>query len=245
MDWRREDDYRFTERLDPQGWAWEFLRRNSRYRREFEAELEAFQALPSKGPMGWIPDDPLDPDFLIPHYRDPRNVYRWHLSAFFNPAQDKPRRLYFLPPGRHATSVQWGVPVDPELDPDDANFIREERKVELDLRPGEVAAVLDLSIPLDRQLKVVKRSLKWHQNWFEKELKVLRVQRPKLHRRLWARYLRLLDADDEGIGPKEIADQSDFTEESGDDEQKVWDQLEAAKKLTKPEGYLMMLTASR
>lgn len=39
-DWRNDADYDFTEELDLNGWAWEFLRRNPEYRNDWEIELQ-------------------------------------------------------------------------------------------------------------------------------------------------------------------------------------------------------------
>ena len=35
-DWRNEDDYERTKTLSAEGWAWEFLRRNPEYRKDYE-----------------------------------------------------------------------------------------------------------------------------------------------------------------------------------------------------------------
>tara|TARA_B100000315_G_scaffold247817_1_gene277047 strand:- start:722 stop:1528 length:807 start_codon:yes stop_codon:yes gene_type:complete len=36
-DWRKKEDYAYTDDLDKQGWAWEFLRRNPEYRKDYES----------------------------------------------------------------------------------------------------------------------------------------------------------------------------------------------------------------
>lgn len=36
-DWRNAEDYAFTKELSPNGWAWEFLRRNPAYREDYAA----------------------------------------------------------------------------------------------------------------------------------------------------------------------------------------------------------------
>lgn len=39
-DWRRPSDYDYLKQLDRAGLAWEFLRRNPRYRKEFVSILD-------------------------------------------------------------------------------------------------------------------------------------------------------------------------------------------------------------
>lgn len=36
-DWRDAESYAYTRHLTPEGWAWEFLRRNPKYRAECDA----------------------------------------------------------------------------------------------------------------------------------------------------------------------------------------------------------------
>jgi transcriptional regulator len=53
-DWKNPDDYGFTEGLDPLGWAWQFLRRNTAYKRQCESYISEVVArgehLPWFGP---------------------------------------------------------------------------------------------------------------------------------------------------------------------------------------------------
>lgn len=37
--WRDAESYAYTRDLTPEGWAWEFLRRNPEYRAEYDAHV--------------------------------------------------------------------------------------------------------------------------------------------------------------------------------------------------------------
>ncbi len=71
----------------------------------------------------------------------------------------------------------------------------------------------------------------------------LKQPKHKHHRKLWPRYLRLLDADLDRRTPKQIADVLQC-EEDGANEGKIWEQLQAARKMTQPEGYLSILLST-
>jgi hypothetical protein len=43
--WRNPHDYDFTQTLTAAQWAWEFLRRNPEYQREWRAFIAAWRAL--------------------------------------------------------------------------------------------------------------------------------------------------------------------------------------------------------
>lgn len=45
MSWRNPDDYAYTSELSREHWAWEFLRRNPEYRRDWECFWATWQAL--------------------------------------------------------------------------------------------------------------------------------------------------------------------------------------------------------
>jgi len=92
-------------------------------------------------------------------------------------------------------------------------------------------AVFDLELPLKPQVDRVLKTLKSLQAVHE-----VKPRKIKHHCELWPLYLRLLDADLDKRTPKQIANA--LEEEDGIDEKKVWDQLQAAKRLTKPDGYL-------
>ena len=40
IDWRKKEDYDYTDTLSPEGWAWEFLRRLPEYRKRSYVEYK-------------------------------------------------------------------------------------------------------------------------------------------------------------------------------------------------------------
>lgn len=51
-DWRKEEDYAYTRKLDGNGWAFEFLRRNEKYQADYQSVTDVCQELEQKyGPL--------------------------------------------------------------------------------------------------------------------------------------------------------------------------------------------------
>lgn len=90
----------------------------------------------------------------------------------------------------------------------------------------------DLHWPLTHQLEAARLQLDQAQR-----NRNVRPHRVVHHRPKWPHYLRLLDADLDDRTPVQIAAVLQG-EINGIDEKKIWDQLEAARKMTRPEGYM-------
>lgn len=214
--WRKAADYSFPEAFSPNRWAWEFLRRNPDYQVDWTAALSRFLSVVGEF-EGWTEgarsDDPEDPEFyLLVGEKD-----RWHLAALLNPATDEPNRLGF------------------QLDFGTVRILKEGKALKSRGQAYPLAE-FNLHLPLVPQLEAVERKLRLAQE----RLKI-RPRRVKNYRRLWAQYLRLLDADlVDGRTAKQIASAL-RSEEHGLDEKKVWDRLQAARKMMLPEGYLSIL----
>ena len=102
--WREPDDYQFTAKLDDKGWAWEFLRRNPDYRKDFTERLNKFLSLRKAGKLGLADSgrEVDDPRFYVPY--DPEfgalvDFKRWGCRGYCHPDQDHPEMLIFFPPG--------------------------------------------------------------------------------------------------------------------------------------------------
>lgn len=61
MNWRNADDYQYTDALNGTGWAWEYLRRNSAYRRDWQSLDGSEQALGSVAIRWGLSVSPPDP----------------------------------------------------------------------------------------------------------------------------------------------------------------------------------------
>jgi hypothetical protein len=231
-DWRNPDDYRFPRNFPAFRWAWEFLRRNPDYRKDWSAALSRFHSktgefqehkdwmdrlrrgehLVLPGELGT--EDPDDPLFYLPV----GEVEKWGLRVLVNPFTDHPADLGFHPGGilrvmKEGESLKSRGPAYPIV-------------------------VFDLHYHLKPQLEALIPRLEHVRKSLGIELKQARH-----HRELWQRYLRLLDADLDGRTPRQIADVLQH-EEIGVHEGKVWDRLQAAKKITRPEEYLSILKST-
>ena len=208
LNWRDPADYAFTEALAGAQWAWEFLRRNPEYRREWAAFWETWQAL--EDAYG----SPPDRDFCA-WKRDAR---AWVPAADVRGAQCRVDGHKVLI--ECAFGARWGFykfPPDPgEHDPVGENRLKW-REVEfrtdpltktdsdyLGADPAKLAVGFDLSLPLAEQLDRAKRLLQAEQR---SRVRAGRVERLTVANRRahWQLLLRLLDAEEAGAGFADIA----------------------------------------
>lgn len=202
--WQDPEDYRFTRELSAAQWAWEFLRRNPDYRREWQAFWATWQALEAdygKAPNRDFPrwkDDPrayvieagADCDSEGCKVDGEKVLIECHLGArwgFYkfplNPAHERPVIGQDLLWREHPLRAQplAGGDIDG-----------------VDEREGKLALVFDLRMPLKEQLAAAKPYLIASQR---------RLQQEGLERRSVASEcaalsacLRLLDAREAGAG---------------------------------------------
>lgn len=227
-DWRKADDYRFPPGFPDHRWAWEFLRRNPEYRRDWNAALSRFldqsgEFEVSSDPREFLRqggslvltgemwrDDPEDPGFYLPVDEQEK----WGLrGGMLNPETNDPGQLSF--------DLSFGT----------VHFMRKGEKLTA-RGPAYPMVVFDLHLPLKPQLDSIVGPMERARKFLN-----IKTHRAKHHRRLWPRYLRMLDADLDQRTPKQIADALEH-EIDGIDEKKVWDQLRAARKMILPAGYL-------
>jgi hypothetical protein len=205
-DWRRPEDYVFTERLSGARWAWEFLRRNPEYRREWAAFWAVWQALEAdygrppdrdfcawkRDPRAWVrvPDGTagdcrVDEDKVL---LECAFGARWGFHKFPpDPADDDP-----VGEGR----LTWR-PIDQRLEalgPGDTDWLGTE--------PAKIAVGFDLRRDLPVQLERAKRLLQMEQRRRVRAGDVVRLTVAS-RAGLWQRLLRLLDADAAGADIEE------------------------------------------
>jgi hypothetical protein len=85
---RRLDDYAYTKGLDGPGWAWEFLRRNPNYGRDFAEHLATVPTSTTHQSGVKV--------FILPELV--KAAEKWGLAAFANPAQSAlDASLFWLP----------------------------------------------------------------------------------------------------------------------------------------------------
>jgi len=192
--WRRLEEYDFCDALTREQWAWEFLRRNRDYRREWRRFIETWRALEAdygrppnrdfcawkNDPRAWVPAEECgEGDCRI----DGGKVLiecalgaRWGFHKFPpDPADDDP-----VGEGR----LTWR-PLPPEPLPEAGQA----------WRPGleTMALVFDLSLPLKSQLEQARRQLQMEaarrrrQGLVPKRVATLKEE--------WKGLLRLIDAE--------------------------------------------------
>lgn len=175
-DWRDPSDYPFEGFTNKQ-WAWEFLRRNEQYKRDWQDTLPEHleyiedmkkQHLPTEHLEGYCSEDP---DFLIPSMEARE---KWGLTGLVNPEQDHPsfQALTFT-----------------------TEFIRRRP-----LQDNEVNLTFDLNLPIKPQLERAFKFLSKIQK--EQDRNIIR---PKRHKENWVELLRIFDAYKLGAKPKLIA----------------------------------------
>jgi Family of unknown function (DUF6499) len=216
--WRNAAEYDFPPGFPHIRWAWEFLRRNPEYRKDWATALARFRESPDD--FGYDPAapesaNPEHPNFCL--LMDEKD--KWHLGHMVNPAVAYPDWLSFTLQFGYLYTFHIGGPVEPK----GARY------------PW---AFFNLNLPLKPQLETVGRMLASAQ-----KRQGIKPRRPKHHRQLWPFYLRLLDAEIDGRTPKQIADALE-NEIDGLDEKKVWDSLKAARRMTEQEGYLSIFLST-
>jgi hypothetical protein len=175
-DWRNKADYQFTKDLDLNGWAWEFLRRNPEYQKDWKKELNHFL---HKNPS--LTKKEIDDDCF---YIEPALIdcnEKWWILRFVNPDTDYPLFLDFANSHGCVYSKTQNV----------------------ELLPGQVAAVFDLNLPIKRQIDLIALRLPLWQKEYKRKGIVKRRQ-PRIKDFCRPSYLRLLDAKADSADNKEI-----------------------------------------
>jgi hypothetical protein len=220
-DWTDPHAYRFTAELSAAQWAWEFLRRNPRYRAEWAAFITTWRDL--EAAYG----KPGERDVKV-WQQDPR---AWVPAAACRDSDcrvDGDKVLIEC-----AMGARWGFykfPPDPgDDDPvGGGRLVWREQTVDVDLlnespgagpAPDHQALVrFDLGLPLAQQLAAAKRRLQMEQR---RRIRAGRILAPKLdaQREHLCRKIRLLDAQEAGAEAGEIRQrlftgkEVDFTDE--------------------------------
>ncbi|NWG86774.1 MAG: hypothetical protein HXY26_04560 [Hydrogenophilaceae bacterium] len=206
LDWRRAADYGFAESLTRAEWAWQFLRRNPDYRRDYAWFSETWQAL--------------EADYGAPPQRD---FFRWKQDPRAWRAESEIAGCAEACPGEGEQvliecwmGAKWGLrkfPLDPSSErpvPGEALDWREQA-IEVpevgcdDLQhdQGIMALAFDLALPLAPQLEAARIALIGRQRALDKRGS-LPPRTLRAARAIWTRYLRLLDAQQAGAAPDEM-----------------------------------------
>jgi hypothetical protein len=265
VDWRNPENYKYTEKLTPDLWAWQFLRRNLKYQAEWKKvnekcmKNEIYSSIMEKGGHA-SPEEEMFLTSIIQASVPVILPRKWGLAfGYIDPEQDTPRSVSFM---RRFGELIPDLRMERECkrilseyidrlqktdtvirDPD--NFIQERvKRFRQKIVPeGSVAVTFDLSLPITPQIEYAQKILTECQN-DEMRLGSIKVKIPRQHVDKWQRYLRILDARAEGAGIREIACNifpeydNEYPEHHGD--RMVKDSINAAEQLVN-KGYLKLL----
>lgn len=201
-DWRDPTQYPTANELSYLKWAWEFLRRNPDYQKDFELfkELRAAEDRHSESPQPLIQVEKQIQTLLFKH----------HLENYM-PDPAKPAKNFGLS-GLHFMGDRF--PRSRGFNPAatvEASYNQEKRCIEYvcNLQPSipltetQVVVTFDLNLPLAPQLNKLHYSLSGRQEQLRNDNKLSMPQSPT-KRSLYPRLLRILDARARGVTPKTI-----------------------------------------
>lgn len=229
LDWRNAQDYEFTNQLTRDGWAWEFLRRNPEYVKEWDNALVKYQIDHGKYRDDLLPkitallENGEGSVNLIPGYSKEVNAdnlldkERRFLLYYANQLLKKevPSDISYK-----GARSKWGFCLDhlinpetdnPKTDPDiplfkSFRYIYSRNNINRlpDLKEEEVVIVFDLSKRISPQLDYFKALLKEEQDDLKDSGKI-KIRSGTNPLDTWTNHLRILDAKKENAANKEIA----------------------------------------
>ncbi|CCK80033.1 DUF2285 domain-containing protein [Desulfobacula toluolica] len=195
-DWRNPDDYAFKPGFwtEKQFYAWQFIRRNAEYRKDWERELQHY--LEKKELEGFEDLDINDPWFFIAPQKK-STVSKWGLCWLCNPDVNSPYIIFERQYGdiqlSRLNEFHLGTPID------DIEKIKP-----LNVPDGKANLIFDLRLPIKPQLKKAQELLLHTQEALKKTDK-LKVESPKTHLDKFAVYLRIFDGYSDNAKTREIA----------------------------------------
>jgi hypothetical protein len=181
--WKLASDYAFTQKLDRAGWVWEFLRRNPKYRLDFERATKEQAKLMKTYLAGGLPPHVAFSSASAADGRTPLAAAAqvwWMESPIRDPSSD--RAPHFLVPT---------FPTLPNWDEVKDYFQRKEvngAETAVQQRDGYAVVVFNLARPMKSQFEIATRRLMRMQKGIPK------LKSKKSKTKEWTRFLRLLDA---------------------------------------------------
>ncbi len=196
-DWKKITDYEYLKNLKPCQWAWEFLRRNAEYIKEFKElipeELERRKELLSDPEIkglkcfdGIRNTNPDNVHFSI-HFGNEYCLAKYGILYMVNPKNDNP----FPNPFRQRLSIQDGTFHGGNIA--FGNFI------DFDIEGDYIPVVFDVTRPIKPQIQHAQKQLLLWQKDREKNIKIHKIESN------WTDYIRILDAKAKNIIDDKIA----------------------------------------
>ena len=219
--WRIDEDYSFTETLTLEGWAWEFLRRNPGYRKDYENLCYLLEIIEQDyGPLDGLSyrrqADVVPGAFIfVPERLVGESLDEWNLRCSL---EGTPREFWSLSVW---CAKQWGIrgkmpdpfaeetikpkfiatPCHPKLVSleECQNYFHDEYEPNYPL----VLVAFDLSLDLKKQSVEIRKSLSSIKKDLKKKYKSMFLSSTHQIGK-FLQYLRALDADLENVKPKEM-----------------------------------------
>lgn len=199
LNWRELKDYEFADTLNGKKWAWEFLRRNPDYIKEWGKELplefDRIKILLSDPELknepsleGYRKNTPESSHFVIAGH-SLKYFKKWGILNLVNPEQDNP----FPNPFSQFQSFKHGTVKGGNF----GNF----NNISLG---NYCSIVFDMTHPLKPQIANAQKLLLEIQKDQVKAGKIF-INKPKKHKDNLIEYLRILDAKAENVSNEEIA----------------------------------------
>lgn len=209
--WKNEEDYKYCEKLNHEGWAWEFLRRLASYQDDYSKAACEQQAYEEN-----VPKKLAKPPFLEFHeiegayYYPPKDsrdtVLEWYLSVE-NAIVRTPLEHYgnkwglkgeIIDPSKSIPSDYFVLPKAPLFRPSPEQLSRLMGRCDDD---GQIqafselvaVAVFDLRMPITKQVNEISKKLRKAHKACEQAIASSGGQQLKSAR--WVKYLRILDSD--------------------------------------------------
>jgi len=231
-DWRKDGDYAFTENLSPEGWAWEFLRRNPEYNSNYESvktlvanEEKEFGPIPAgiwrlnkdiPHTVHFIPEKKPNESRMkwihrcIAEDKEPRVLThegwiarKWRLKFWMPSPEENEPELYFFKQGRGAELLSW----------DDCSqyfydVSGEEEQGVYEQVEESVVIVFDVMQAITPQLKQANKIIKGKKNDLKLPLSFKGQGKNKTDIKTLPTLLRIYDAWKDKLkpSPSEIAD---------------------------------------
>ncbi len=214
-DWQDESQYPDPETTEPKQWAWEFLRRNVAYQKDYKLLLDMFEKLTKgKDPEVYaneykrirnnyglvqLPTDPMHKNMLtatpwlkLPESHDDASAFAENvtLNCFFG--------------FRTAVSVNSDMAKLTGIENPFLKLLKDTEKPDTLFEEYEklpfFSLRFSLAMPVEPQIKAARKTLAEFQKWFG-----YKPVNKKIHLDKLPFYLRVLDAKVHGIGDYEIA----------------------------------------
>jgi hypothetical protein len=193
IDWRNPEHYEYTNGYTNQLWAWEFLRRNAEYKKDWQAALTKYweEKPSSERPQkqgGNYSDTYRDPPFITTATK------KWPLPCLMNPSRrETPFTMFgdLMPPHFLLMGKQHPLYKTMVIPPSRI------------LGDDELAVIIDVGMPIPLQIKAIT-------DWLDSKA-TKPVKQKKTHKSKWIRYLRVFDANVAGV-TRDVASNIIFTD---------------------------------